>query len=273
MLPVRKAAEKEYRSADSAIKNIEDGLSKPSRATEYRLWADLLMARQIEPQPNSAVLPIPSFEDPNLSINVPVKAGLNRAKLAEHYYNKARSAEKRRSLDGSRLVELKENREHYRQIIEELDVVDNAKSWAEFEKINEDSIGHLLGRKMGVSEEPGFRKYVLPDGYYVYVGKNATQNDRLTTKFARKDDFWLHARGVPGSHVVLRVKGRESPPPSILEKAAQIAAFHSKSRTSSLAPVIVVRKKYVRKPKGAQKGAVVVDREEVLLVEPRIPNN
>ena len=95
----------------------------------------------------------------------------------------------------------------------------------------------------------------------------------LTTKFARKDDYWLHARGAPGSHVVLRVKGREEPPRYILEAAAAIAAWHSKARPSSLAPVIAVRKKYVRKPRGAQKGTVVVDRENVLLVEPGLPEN
>jgi predicted ribosome quality control (RQC) complex YloA/Tae2 family protein len=104
----------------------------------------------------------------------------------------------------------------------------------------------------------------------LYVGKNAKNNDELTMKFAKPNDIWLHARGVGGSHCVIRVDGSE-PSKSIIKEAAAIAAFYSKAKTSNLAPVAYTYKKYVTKPKGANPGAVVVRREEVVLVEPYKP--
>ena len=106
----------------------------------------------------------------------------------------------------------------------------------------------------------------------MWVGRNAKQNDELTLRDARPFDLWMHARGVAGSHTILRVKGRtDNPPGSIQEKAAAIAAWFSKARTSSLAPVIVTQRKYVRKPRGAAAGAVKVEREKVIMIEPALP--
>ena len=104
------------------------------------------------------------------------------------------------------------------------------------------------------------------------MGKNAKQNDALTFRYAQKHDLWMHARGTPGSHTVLRLPGRHSQPsPRVLERAASIAAYYSKAQGSALVPVMVTERKYVRKAKGAPPGAVVVEREEVLLVEPKLP--
>jgi len=79
----------------------------------------------------------------------------------------------------------------------------------------------------------------------------------------------LHARGVSGSHTIIRMrKNRENPPIDILEKAASIAAWHSQAKGQSLAPVQFTRRKFLRKPKGAAAGLVKVDKEEVLMVKP-----
>ena len=118
-----------------------------------------------------------------------------------------------------------------------------------------------------------YRRFDLGDGYEVWVGRNAKQNDSLTLRDARPFDLWMHARGVAGSHAVLRVKGRnDSPPRPILEKAAAIAAWFSKARTHSMAPVMVTQRKYVRKLKKAAQGAVRVEREEVIMIEPGLPS-
>ena len=80
--------------------------------------------------------------------------------------------------------------------------------------------------------------------------------------------------GRSGSHAVLRLPSRDARPGKLLlERAAAIAAYFSKAQGSSLVPVVIVPRKYVRKPKGAAPGAVVVEREEVLLVEPGLPNH
>ena len=94
----------------------------------------------------------------------------------------------------------------------------------------------------------------------------------LTLRHARPFDLWFHARGVSGAHAVLRLPKRDAQPSSyLIEQAAAIAAWHSKARTSSIAPVIVTPKKYVRKVRGTPLGEVTVSREEVVMVEPALP--
>jgi predicted ribosome quality control (RQC) complex YloA/Tae2 family protein len=110
------------------------------------------------------------------------------------------------------------------------------------------------------------------DGYTIWVGKSAKDNDEMLRGFVNKDDLWLHARQVPGSHVVIRMKGMSSLPNSVLERAAGLAAFYSKFKTETLAPIIYTEAKYVRKVKGSAPGSVMVDREKVILVPPIGPD-
>ncbi len=106
------------------------------------------------------------------------------------------------------------------------------------------------------------------EGFEILVGRNAKNNDILTQQFAYKEDLWLHARDVSGSHVIIKYQAGRNFPNSVIEKAASLAAFYSKRKTESLAPVIVTKKKYVRKTKGLQDGQVIVEKEEVVIVTP-----
>jgi predicted ribosome quality control (RQC) complex YloA/Tae2 family protein len=89
-------------------------------------------------------------------------------------------------------------------------------------------------------------------------------------KHAHKADMWLHARGVGGSHVVIRHQSGKKIPADVLEYAAQLAAHFSKGRTDSLCPVIYTERKYIRKPKGSAPGQVAVEKEKVLMVKPGV---
>jgi predicted ribosome quality control (RQC) complex YloA/Tae2 family protein len=111
-------------------------------------------------------------------------------------------------------------------------------------------------------------KYVEFMQYHIYIGRNATNNDLLTMKFAHKDDLWLHARDVSGAHVIIKNKAGQKTPKPVIEKAASLAAYYSERKNDSLCPVILTEKKYVRKIKGAPKGAVKVEKEKVLMVVP-----
>ena len=108
-------------------------------------------------------------------------------------------------------------------------------------------------------------------GFTILVGRNAQNNDLLTQKYAHKDDFWLHAKDVSGSHVVVRHRAGHPVPEPVLEHAAQLAAWYSKRQHDSLCPVTVTPKKFVRKPKGSLPGQVLVERERVVLVVPTNP--
>jgi predicted ribosome quality control (RQC) complex YloA/Tae2 family protein len=119
-----------------------------------------------------------------------------------------------------------------------------------------------------------FRRYSLGEGFEVWVGRNAKENDQLTFGHARKYDIWMHARGVAGSHTLLRPPGRSTKPgTAIIEAAASVAAYFSKARGSELVPVMYTERKYVRKPRGADGGKVILDREEVVIVRPALPNS
>jgi predicted ribosome quality control (RQC) complex YloA/Tae2 family protein len=123
-------------------------------------------------------------------------------------------------------------------------------------------------------EKFNFRHFIIDDKYHLYVGKDGKNNDQLTTRFAKQNDYWFHARSVSGSHAVLRVENtKEIIPKKVLENAASVAAFYSKSKTSKIAPVAYTLKKYVVKNKNLAPGQVILTKEKVLLVKPEIPSN
>ena len=107
-------------------------------------------------------------------------------------------------------------------------------------------------------------------GYKIWVGRNAESNDKLTLKYSHKDDLWLHAKDVAGSHVLIKHQSGKNFPKDVIERAAELAAYNSKRKTDSLCPVTVTPKKFVRKRKGDPAGAVVVEREDVIMVEPKL---
>ena len=107
-------------------------------------------------------------------------------------------------------------------------------------------------------------------GFKIWVGKNAVSNDQLTFKHSYKEDLWLHVRDVAGSHVIIKYQSGKPFPKNVIERAAQLAAYNSKRKNDSLCPVAYTPRKYVRKRKGDPAGAVIVEREEVIMVEPKL---
>jgi predicted ribosome quality control (RQC) complex YloA/Tae2 family protein len=113
--------------------------------------------------------------------------------------------------------------------------------------------------------------YTIDDHWEVIAGKTDFDNDYLSIKLANANDYWFHVKGMPGSHVILRVEKGENPDKSILEKAASIAAYHSKARNGGLTPVSCTLAKNVSKPRGAKPGSVTIKKEIVLKVKPGLP--
>jgi predicted ribosome quality control (RQC) complex YloA/Tae2 family protein len=105
----------------------------------------------------------------------------------------------------------------------------------------------------------------------LYVGRSAANNDELTMRFARQNDWWMHVRGASGSHTVLRGVNGPKIPKQVLEVAAAITAYYSQARNASYVPVVYTQRKFVRKPKGANVGAVTLEREQTVMVRPGLP--
>ena len=111
-----------------------------------------------------------------------------------------------------------------------------------------------------------FRRFTSTDGLPIYVGRNARENDELTFGLAKSDDLWLHARGTPGSHVIVRLSKGTDPPPETIRDAATLALLYSDLKKSGKGDVVYTRRKWVKKAKGQAPGAVVVTQEKSLHV-------
>ena len=124
-------------------------------------------------------------------------------------------------------------------------------------------------------EEPArVRRYTSPDGLTILVGKSGPENDALTFRVASPSDFWLHAAGRPGAHVVVRNPKRMTAlPERSLRVAAEIAAFHSGARQESRVDVHYTQRKHVRKKKGMPSGQVLLRRFRTIQVTPRLPSS
>jgi predicted ribosome quality control (RQC) complex YloA/Tae2 family protein len=129
-----------------------------------------------------------------------------------------------------------------------------------------------IGEKSKEREQRPFRIFTVDGGFEVWAGKSSANNDLLTLKYAKPNDLWFHARGSSGSHVVLKVgSGKGEPGKKAREQAAGIAAYYSRMKNAKMVPVAMTEKKYVRKPKGAPPGTVVLEREKVIFAEPALP--
>lgn len=143
---------------------------------------------------------------------------------------------------------------------EQIDRVEKSQKIEDFNQKNEEN-----------SSEENIRKpyrLISYKGWQILIGKSAKENDQLTFKISHKLDLWLHAANVSGSHVIIRQRKNEVFPYMIIEKAAELAAYYSKSSSSEWVSVIYGLRKFVSKPRGAAPGAVNMSTYEEILVNP-----
>jgi len=131
--------------------------------------------------------------------------------------------------------------------------------------------GYLKGEKRR-RKPPRSQPLTLrsPDGLAILVGKNSRQNEEVTFRRASGDDLWLHARGVPGAHVIIK-SGRQKVPEATLQQAAELAAYYSQARGATRVAVDYTQKRHVRRVRGARPGLVTYDHEQTIYVTPRGP--
>lgn len=253
--------EQQLARLDGWLDDARHRLEAVRQDDRYRSWADIIMANLDKiPAGKSAVI-LEDFYHDNAPIEIKLNPGLPAQKNAEVYYRKARN----QSIEASHLTRLIEERESQRAAIE------SARMQASEAK-DLKAVRRLPGAPSVSSraKEGGALPYIEHQlmGYRILVGRNAQANDQLLQQFTSRDDLWLHARDVSGSHVIVKHQAGKKFPAPVIERAAQLAAFHSKRKNESLCPVIVTPRKYVRKRKGDPAGVVAVDREEVIMVVP-----
>lgn len=114
-------------------------------------------------------------------------------------------------------------------------------------------------------------EYSLRDGFKVLAGKTDEDNEALSLRVARPNDYWFHVHGVPGSHIVLQGPEGVEPDKAMLKIAASVAAYHSKARAAGVVPVSCTRAQNVSKPRGSRVGTVQIRKETTLKVRPGLP--
>lgn len=271
--PLLQAIRRRRDQAARSLERVEEELLQPSRADRYEHLGHLLMAQPQLVEVGAEVTQLPDLLGDGSLVTIRLDPMKTPIENAQRMYGKAKANRAAREAAFDRLDGLRAQLEELDTMLEEVTALEDVKAVQAFEQRHAKQLARL---RQSSDDEDGipYRRFDVGQGYEVWVGRNAKQNDALTLHDARPFDIWMHARGVAGSHAVLRVKGRQDQPPKrILEQAAAIAAWFSKARTHSMAPVIMTQRKYVRKPRKALPGAVLVEREQVIMIEPGLPDD
>lgn len=253
------------RQARTFIQNAQQRLAELSGDNHYTQWADLIMANLHRLEPGATEVFLEDFQAPGKMVAVKLRKELSPQKNAEVYYRKS----KNQSIERSNLSQAldKKQAELSSLLLQESSIA----SCTDRETLHSFTKALVSQTKEKEKRESlPYRSYIV-SGFTILVGKNAAANDSLTQHHTYKEDLWLHARDVAGSHVVIKHQAGKTFPKDVIEWAAGLAAWHSRRKNESLCPVSVTPAKYVRKRKGDPPGTVVLQQEKVMMVTPRSP--
>ncbi|CUU04216.1 Predicted component of the ribosome quality control (RQC) complex, YloA/Tae2 family, contains fibronectin-binding (FbpA) and DUF814 domains [Candidatus Thermokryptus mobilis] len=262
--------EKRKRTIEKVIEEIENN----QRAQQYEVYGSILMANLnlIEKGLEEVEL-VNMFSEKGEKIKIKLDPSLSPVENAQMYFEKAKKTKASLKIAQERLERLKFEIKQLENLLDELALCENFDALKKFKEKNLEELKKfgIVKDKLVAKVGGKFKRFIVDGGFEVWVGKDAKSNELLTFKFSDKEDLWFHARGTSGAHVVLKT-GKRQPSKKAIEQAGSIAAYFSQARTSRLVPVVVTKRKYVRKPRGAPEGTVAVEREEVIMVEPKLPS-
>jgi predicted ribosome quality control (RQC) complex YloA/Tae2 family protein len=262
-------------AARSRLERRQDALKRAmleaTEADQWRVWGDWILtyAHAIAPGQSELVAEIGGGE----VLIIPLDPERSPGDNAQRYYSRYRKAQRARSDGPERLAEVGLALDDLEQLEVDLQL---AASRPEIDQVRAALIeaGYLRTRKNRAPRTAASAPLALPspDGLTILVGRNSRQNDQLTFGQANGDDWWFHARGVPGAHVVVRAGGRELPPATI-RRAAELAAHFSRLRNESHVVVDYTQRHHVRRIPRAAPGLVTYSHEQSIGVSPRGPGS
>jgi len=264
---VRQLLERRADEATTSASMARTRLYALEHTAGYRQTADLIMAHLSQIPVGATSVEAVDFYQDNQLRTIKLKPTETPQRTAQNLYRKA----KNQQIETRQLAERIERRETEAiwcmERLDELEILP-----ADLKALRAWRKQHQLEPEIKAKAAQELPFKVFEDsGFTILVGRNAQNNDLLTQRYAHKDDLWLHAKDVSGSHVVIRHRAGQPVPEPVMERAAQLAAWYSRRQNDSLCPVTVTPKKFVRKPKGALPGQVLVEREKVVLVVPGNP--
>lgn len=250
---VHTALERNVKKYDVQLQQMKD----TEKRDTYRVYGELLHTYGYSAAPGDKSLEAVNYYNGE-TVKIPLDPTLTAAENAKKYFDKYNKM-KRTYEALSRLTrEVGEEIEHLRSVEVALQIATGEEDLLQIREELQES-GYMKkksgARKEKVKSRPFH--YISRDGYDIYVGKNNLQNEELTFKFADGGDWWFHAKGCPGSHVIVKNKGRGELPDATYEDAARLAAHYSSASSQNKAEVDYVEKKQVKKPNGGKPGFVV----------------
>ena len=256
--------------AERRYEALQHDLEGAEKSDEYRKVGELILAnlRDLGNGQERAVL-----EEPDGSVRtVLLDPSRSAVRNAEQYFRRYKKAKAGMAIIQSRLAEARKEVHFLKSILQNIETADLSGLTVARGLLEERG---LLGRatadgKRCKAPVPTYRT-VLHDGWEILIGKSASGNDELSTRVARPDDLWLHAEGMPGSHVVVRNPSKRPVPDGVLGRAASLAAYYSKGRNAVQVPVVYTLARYVKKPKGAAPGTVVLMQRKSVAAKPAPP--
>lgn len=263
---VQTALERNVKKYDLQARQLKD----TEKREKYRIYGELINTYGYGVEPGSrSFQALNYYTGENLTIpldpQIPVQE--NAKKYFERYGKLKRTCEAVTKLLEDTGAEI----EHLRSIQTALDMALQEEDLAQIKEELMES-GYIRRRSPG-SKRPKITSkpfhYLSGDGYHMYVGKNNLQNDELTFQTARGNDWWFHAKGAPGSHVIVQTNGNTLPDRTF-EEAARLAAYYSGSRGADKVEIDYVERKHVKKPNGAKPGFVVYYTNYSMMIEPDI---
>lgn len=249
------------------LKKLNQTLASSEQADVYKIKGEILTTYLNQVKRGMTEITLPNYYDNNQDIKISLSNQISPSQNAQKYFKKYQKAKNAVHYVSEQLTKTHQEIDYLDNIMTQIELanpqdLDEIREELEKEgylKVNQKK------RKQKRSRASKPETFHATDGTQISVGKNDTQNDRLTLKTAKKTDIWLHTQKIPGSHVIIH---DANPTDQTLTEAATLAAYFSKAQQSAHVPVDYVAVKRVHKPNGAKPGLVIYEGQSTLVVDP-----
>ena len=259
---VQTALERNRKKYDLQAKQLRDTENRE----KFKVYGELIHTYGYNLEPGAKKLEALNYYT-NEMITIPLDSTKTPQENALKYFEKYNKQKRTFEALTSLIEETRDDISYLKSVSNALDI---ALSEDDLTQIKEELIesGYIrrkfTKKKVKITSKPFH--YLSSDGYHIYVGKNNLQNEELTFHFASGNDWWFHAKGIPGSHVIVKTNGEELPDRTF-EEAGKLAAYYSKNRGSEKIEIDYIEKKHVKKPKGGKPGFVVYYTNYSLMID------
>ena len=259
---VQTALERNRKKYDLQTKQLRDTENRE----KFKVYGELIHTYGYNLEPGAKKLEALNYYT-NEMITIPLDSTKTPQENALKYFEKYNKQKRTFEALTSLIEETRDDISYLESVSNALDI---ALSEDDLTQIKEELIesGYIrrkfTKKKVKITSKPFH--YLSSDGYHIYVGKNNLQNEELTFHFASGNDWWFHAKGIPGSHVIVKTNGEELPDRTF-EEAGKLAAYYSKNRGSEKIEIDYIEKKHVKKPKGGKPGFVVYYTNYSLMID------